>query len=104
MQMLIYNILPKKKRKGSEVDFDVVRPKVWAGKEILHIMDKPKDETMNKALSRLLRSFRDNFYSFKQYWMRCHYQGSYPECLPRESEETELVRNITYQKEIIICL
>ena len=44
-------------------------------------MDKPKDEKINKDISRFWGSFRVSYGSLKQNWMRCHYQSGHPECL-----------------------
>ena len=44
MHMFIYNILPNKKERGFEVNFDVVWSMIQVGKDRHHITDKPKDE------------------------------------------------------------
>ena len=50
MQTFIYKLLPKKRR-GVEVDFDMIWSTIQVGKEKLDLIQKPKEESRNKALS-----------------------------------------------------
>ena len=91
MQTFISKFLPKKRR-SVEVNFDVIRSTIQVGKEKLNLIQNPKEESRKKALSVFLRTFRAGSGSFEQHWLISHYQGNYPECIPKS---TEFVRNIS---------
>ena len=48
---MIYKILLKEKRRGFEVDFDVVWSTIQVGKEKLNMIENPKYDSRNKVLS-----------------------------------------------------
>ena len=51
VQTFIYKILLKRKRRGVEVDLDVIWLTIQVGKEKLNLIQKLKEESRNKALS-----------------------------------------------------
>ena len=91
MQTFIYKLLPKIRR-GVEVDLYVILSTIQVGKEKLNLIQNPKEESGNKSLFGFLGTFRAGSGSFKEHSLICHYQGDYPECLPKSAE---FVQNIT---------
>ena len=77
----LYISLSPEKRRGVDFDFDVIWLASQVGKDKLDIIQDPKEDSSNKALSGFLRTSRSGSVSLNQYWTSCHCQGDYPECI-----------------------
>ena len=85
---------------GVETDLNVIYTTIQVDNDKLNLIQKPRGESRNKALSSFLRKFRASSSRFKQHWPICHCQGDYPEFLPNS---VEFVRKIYDLKLRVMC-